>query len=188
MGGCECVSESACVGVDVYIGAMYSIHPLVTCTPADSPQSNGAIEAILSQKVYGELALLMSLVRNVRVKSLSFSTDRSGHLKLFRKHVSRTAAGKGRAVLEGVGFDTAQITACFTAHPMDEEESIQTGLVKWSGGQGLQPPMWKILLEAMSYANVAQQYIQGLEADLGFPEGTLSAPCDMFLAVTVTEH
>ena len=169
---CVCVGENACVGVDVYISAMYSIHPLVTSTPAGSPQKDGANEDILSQKVYGELVILMSLVRNVRVKSLSFCTDRSGHLMLFRKHVSRTAAGKGRAVLEGVGFDIAQITACFKAHPMEEEEGIQTGLVKWSGGQGLQPPTWKILLEAMSYAKVAQQYIQGLEADLGFPEGT----------------
>ena len=62
MGGCECVGENACVGVDVYICAMYSIHPLVTSTPAGSPQSNGANEAILSQKVYGELVFLMSLV------------------------------------------------------------------------------------------------------------------------------
>ena len=81
--------------------------------------------------------------------------------------MSRAAADKGRAVLEGVDFKAAQITACFSAHPQNEEESIQKGLIKWSGGQGHQPPTWAVLPKAMSYAKVAQEYIQGLETDLG---------------------
>ena len=86
---------------------------------------------------------------------------------LFRSRVSRAAAGKGRAVLEGVGLKAAQIAACFQAHPLNEEEGIQTGLTEWSGGQGLQPPTWKVLLCAMSYAKVEQEYIEGLKTDLG---------------------
>ena len=101
------------------------------------------------------------------VISPSFSADHPDQLKLFRERVSRAAAGKGRAVLEGVGLKAAQITACFRAHPLDEEEGIQTGLIEWSGGQGHQPPTWAVLLKAMSYANVEQEYIQGLETDLG---------------------
>ena len=101
--------------------------------------------------------------------SLPSSADHPRHLILFRNNVSRTAAGKGRAVLEGVGLKAATITACFKAHPMDEEEGIQAGLMEWSGSQGLQPPTWKVLLEAMSYAKVEQQYIQCLKTDLGLP-------------------
>ena len=48
--------------VDVYSSTVYYIRPLVTSTPADSSQSNGANEAILSQKVYGELSIFMSVV------------------------------------------------------------------------------------------------------------------------------
>ena len=81
--------------------------------------------------------------------------------------MSRTSAGKGRAVLEGVGLKAAQITACFKAHAKDEEEGLQTGLTEWSGGQGRQPPTWKVLLEAMSYARVEQRYILDLKTDLG---------------------
>ena len=101
------------------------------------------------------------------VISPSFSADHPDQLKLFRERVSRAAAGKGRAVLEGVGLKAAQITACFRAHPLDEEEGIQRGLIEWSGGQGYQPPTWAVLLKAMSYAKVEQEYSGGLKADLG---------------------
>ena len=95
-----------------------------------------------------------------------FSADCQDHLMLFRKHVSRTAAGKGRAVLEGVRLDAATIEMCIEDHPKKVEEAVQVGLTKWSNGQGLQPPTWEVLLEAMEYAQVAQQHIQGLKADL----------------------
>ncbi|MDA8002867.1 MAG: hypothetical protein MPL62_16410 [Alphaproteobacteria bacterium] len=121
----------------------------------------------MSQMVYGELVILRSLVRNVSVKSPSFSVDRTDHLKLFRRHVSRTAAGKGRAVLEGVELDTATITACIKGNPLDEEEAVQSGLTKWSGGQGLQPPTWEVLLDAMEYAQISQQHINDLKTALG---------------------
>ena len=52
---------SACVGVDVFIGTVYSIPPLLSSSLPDSPQSD---DSVLSQKVYGELVVLMSLVRN----------------------------------------------------------------------------------------------------------------------------
>ena len=85
MGGCECVGENVhmCRGGCVHhYKVYYSIHEIVTSTPADSSQSDGvnaaisqsdgvnaAISqidgvngAILSQKVYGELSIVMSLV------------------------------------------------------------------------------------------------------------------------------
>ena len=86
---------------------------------------------------------------------------------LSRIHVSRTAAGKGRAVLEGVGLHTATIEACFADHPQDAEAAVQAGLTKWIGGKGCQPPTWKVLVDAMDYAGIAQQHIQALKADLG---------------------
>ena len=104
---------------------------------------------------------------NVAVKSLSFCADLQCHLMLFRKHVSRRAAEKGRAVLEGVGLDAPTIAACYTAHPQKEEEAVQEGLTRWCGGKGLQPPTWEVLAHAMDYAEIAKQDIQGLKKDLG---------------------
>ena len=108
------------------------------------------------------------------VNRLSLAADHPGYLMLFRKHVSRRAADKGRAVLEGVGLETSTIQTCFEDHVRNVEEAVHTGLTKWSGGQGLQPPTWKVLLEAMSYAEIAQQHIEDLKTDLSPPEGMSS--------------
>ena len=94
------------------------------------------------------------------------SADCPDHRILFRKYVSRQAAGKGRAVLEGVELDTMTIAACFSHHPLNEEEAVQAGLTRWSGGQGRQPPTWEVLISAMEYAMIAQQHIEDLKKDL----------------------
>ena len=86
---------------------------------------------------------------------------------LFRIHVSRTAAENGRAVLEGVGLHTVTIRSCFEDHPRNTEAAVQAGLTKWIEGKGRQPPTWKVLLDAMKYAQIGQQHIQDLKADLG---------------------
>ena len=101
------------------------------------------------------------------MKCLPFSTDRPDHLKLFRTCVSRNAASKGRAVLEGVGLFAETIEACFNSHPLNEEEAVQAGLTKWSGGQGLQPPTWEVLIEAMEYAQIAEKHETALKEKLG---------------------
>ena len=106
------------------------------------------------------------------MKCLASFVDHHDQLVLFRTHVSRTAAGKGRAVLERVGLCTTTIDACFCSHPLDEEGAVQAGLVKWSGGQGRQPPTWQVLLEAMTFARIAQEHVQGLKKTLGV-QGTL---------------
>ena len=97
----------------------------------------------------------------------SFSTDRLNFLMLFREHVSRTAAGKGSAVLEGVWLDIATIEACFRNNPQDVEAAVQAGLTKWAGGKGHQPPTWGVLVEAMEYAEIDSKHIQDLKASLG---------------------
>ena len=104
---------------------------------------------------------------DVSVKSLPFSADRPCYLMLFRKHVSRRAADKGRAVLEGVGLNASTIRTCFEDNPRNIEEAVQTGLIKWSEGHGLQPPTWKVLLQAMLYSEIAQQHIRDLKTELG---------------------
>ena len=86
---------------------------------------------------------------------------------LFRIHVSRKAAGKARAVLEGLGFDITTIKACETTHPLNDEEIVQEGLIKWCGGKGTQPPTWNVLIKAMRYAEIAQQDIGELKQELG---------------------
>ena len=110
---------------------------------------------ILSQKVSGEFIRFVVYEECV-VKCLAFSTDRPDHLRLFRTYVSRTAAKKGRAVLEGVGLRTHAIDACFGSHPLDEEGAVQEGLSKWSEGQSDKPSTWQVLLDAMDYAEIAQ--------------------------------
>ena len=57
--------------------------------------------------------LTLLLVRNVLAKCFALSTDHPDHLILFRKYVSKNAAGVGRAVLEGVGLNSETIEACF---------------------------------------------------------------------------
>ena len=83
-----------------------------------------------------------------------------------RKYVSRKAAGRGRAVLEGVGLDSDTIEACFQNNPLNEEGAVQAGLIKWTDGQGLSPT-WEVLIEAMDYAEIAQQHIDDLTKKLG---------------------
>ena len=140
------------------------------CVPSPLPTSSADLpqgdDAILSEKVSGELVILVSLWKSVSVKILSFSADHPRHLMLFRRLISRRAAGKGRAVLEGVGLDAPTIAACFTAHPLNEEGAVQEGLTKWCGGEGFQPPTWGVLVEAIEYANIAQQDIEALRRAL----------------------
>ena len=105
-------------------------------------------------------------MRNVLVNCLAFSTDRPDHLILFRTFVSRKAAGNERPVLEGVGLDAGEITELINRYPHNQQEAVQEGLVKWRDGRGLQPPTWGVLLEAMAYAEIAQQHVQGLKEKL----------------------
>ncbi len=85
---------------------------------------------------------------------------------LFRKYVSRKAAHKGIAVLEGVGLDAPTIAACFS-DSQNEEEAVQEGLTKWRGGKGFQPPTWGVLIEAIEHAQIEQQAIDDLKEKLG---------------------
>ena len=106
-------------------------------------------------------------VKNVLVMCLTFSPDHPDHLILFRDYVSRKAAGKVKAVLEGLRLDSSTIRACITSNPNDDEGAAQAGLTRWKEGQGQQPPSWAVLIEAMEYARIAQQQVQGLKKKLG---------------------
>ena len=79
--------------------------------------------------------------------------------------MSRNAAGKGRAVLEGVGLFPATIKMCYVNFPRDEEEAVQSGLNRWRDGEGASPT-WAVLLEAMNYAEIDVQYITELEEEV----------------------
>lgn len=102
------------------------------------------------------------------VKGLTSPADHPDHLMLFRTYVSSNAAGKARAVLEGIGLDTPSMDACFSDH-LSDEEIAQAGLVKWRDGQGLllkQPPTWEVLLTAMKNAKIDQKHTEELEEKL----------------------
>ena len=83
--------------------------------------------------------------------------------------MSRTAAENGRAVLEGVGLHTATIKSCFE-DPRNTEAAVQAGLTKWIEVKSRQAPTWQVLLGAMEYAQIGQQHIQDLKADLGLQQ------------------
>ena len=83
---------------------------------------------------------------------------------VLRRFVSRKSAGKARAILEGVGLDSDAIEICFRNNPLDNEEAVQAGLIKWKDGQSQDfPPTWRVLIDAMEYAEVGQQHIAGLK-------------------------
>ena len=86
-------------------------------------------------------------------------------IMLFRKFVSRNAAGKGRAVLEGLGLTPEAIGMCFGTAPYTEEEAVQSGLIKWRDGGG-DIPTWALLVEAMEYAGIGTQHVLALEKEL----------------------
>ncbi len=119
---------------------------------------------MLSQEVTGEWGIL-TICKGCVCEGPALSAGRQGYPKLFRIHVSRRAAGKARAVLEGVELDTATISACLSAP--NDEEAVQEGLTRWCGGKGRQPPTWAVLVEAMAYAQIDQQAVQGLKEELG---------------------
>ena len=85
---------------------------------------------------------------------------------VFRKYVSRKAAGKGRSILEGLGLAPETIEACFVNNPLNEESAVQDGLNKWREGHHGRTPTWKVLIDAMDYAGVAVQHIEGLKTEL----------------------
>ena len=143
--------------------------PFLICTPAGllpKKEETGDCEndAILSQKVTGERGY-SSPVRNVSVKGFVLFAVCPYYPRYFRIHVSRKAAGKGRAVLEGVGLDSATIAACYTKNPQDEEAIVQEGLTRWTGGHGTQPPTWGVLFKAMENAKMTVQTRQPCEGD-----------------------
>ena len=55
---------------------------------------------------------------------------------LFRKHISRNAFGKGRAILEWVGLDPEVVNHCYGSPTLDEEAAIQKGMLKWRETHG----------------------------------------------------
>ena len=89
-----------------------------------------------------------------------------GYPILFQTYVSRPSAGKGRAVLEKIRLAPETIRACYGRHPLEEEEAVQDGLIKWAEGYHGSSPTWRMLLTAMEYAGVAQHHCQGLRDEL----------------------
>ena len=79
--------------------------------------------------------------------------------------MSRTAAGNGRAVLEGVGLSQETIEICYKNWPQNEEEAIQFGLMKWRDGSG-DSTTWAVLIEAMDYAQIGTQHIEARKKEL----------------------
>ena len=97
--------------------------------------------------------------------SLPFAVvELSGHLVLLRMYVSRQACGNGRALLEALGLNKAEIDNCYIMHPLNEVESVQKGLQVWV--EGRRNTTWDALLKAMEAAGIAVQQRNGLKEEL----------------------
>ena len=78
--------------------------------------------------------------------------------------MSRQAWGKGRALLEALGLNRAEIAKCNSMHPLNEEESVQQGLQVWM--EGGTNTTWDALLKALETAGIAVQQRNGLKEEL----------------------
>ena len=87
------------------------------------------------------------------------------HALIFRKCVSRKSAGKGKALLECLGLSPDEIKFCYQSNPLNEEQSIQDGLIKWWETHG-NHCTWQVLLSAMHFAGIAQQHCTELVEEL----------------------
>ena len=94
---------------------------------------------------------------------------------LFRKHISRNAAGKGKAILEWVGLTQPEIRLCYQNNPLNEEEAIQDGLNKWRETRG-DCCTWQVLLGAMEFAGIAQEHCSELVKELLRMQGEVTFP------------
>ena len=94
---------------------------------------------------------------------------------LFRKHISRQAAGKGKAILEWVGLTQPEIRLCYQNNPLNEEEAIQDGLNKWRETHS-DCCTWQVLLGAMEFAGIAQQHCSELVEELQRMQGEVTFP------------
>ena len=92
---------------------------------------------------------------------------------MLRTYVSKVAAGKGRAILEGIGLPSEIRDVCYINNPLNVEEAIQCGLLKWRNGSG-DSPTWAVLLKAMEYAGIAVQHITKLKEEI--LKGAFSQP------------
>jgi len=80
---------------------------------------------------------------------------------LFRKHVSRQGAGKGKAILEFLELTSERINICYQDNPRNEKEAIQDGLKRRQETQG-DHCTWQVLLAAMKLAGIAEQHCSQL--------------------------
>ena len=84
---------------------------------------------------------------------------------MLRTFVSKMAAGKGRALLEGLGLTAEMRDTCYINNPSNVEEAIQSGLLEWRKGSG-SSPTWEVLLKAMDHAGIAVQHIAKLKEEI----------------------
>lgn len=109
---------------------------------------------------YGNYILLVVVALN----SL-FLAETKGYLVLFRTHVSNNATGRGRALLEALELPPEEIAAVYDNFEKRESDSVQAGLLEWSGGRA-RSPSWEVLLAAMNKAGFAREHCEGLEGKL----------------------
>lgn len=142
-------------------------------------------DPILSQSVYCEWKSdIFQLIKGVLLWAVTIHSkinigiciiyiaaiEEHAYQRLFREFVSRKAAGKGRAVLEGLGHPPETIQACYVDNPLNEEAAVQAGLIKWTERDG-DHCTWQVLLDAMRYAGIGAIHCKNLKDELRMRKG-----------------
>ena len=90
--------------------------------------------------------------------------ENKDYMKLFRKYVSRQAAGKGKTLLAALRLPPESIAAFYAQLDKSEIEAVQAGLIAWQGRAS--EPTWAVLLKAMKVAGIAVEHRDDLKEEL----------------------
>ena len=114
--------------------------------------------------VYSALLYVWHAVcRHVSPVPCGLSAAHGNYLMLMRKHVSRNAPGKGRALLEARRLTAPQIEGYYGNDPLKEVEVVQARLQGWVGERDT---TWGDLLKAMENAGINVQHCNELKMAL----------------------
>lgn len=78
--------------------------------------------------------------------------------------MSNNATGRGKELLEELELPPEEIAKVYGIKN-SEIQSVQDGLLEWSGGRA-SSPTWEVLLAAMKKAGFAMKHCEGLEGEL----------------------
>lgn len=154
----------------LYLGISFSTSTKAAASPA-LPKSPNAqrVRWCMCQEVIGEYMWSSPhSARNVHGCERSYFCCRPSHA--FQNLCEQQCSRQSKWVLEGIGLDTPTMDACFSAHPLSDEEIVHTSragqMERWPDLLPKQPPTWEVLITAMKNAKIDPMHSEELEESL----------------------